>query len=530
MIHTHLHAPTVEASADARAKLVADNVPSRIRAKDDSVWGPEAAHEASIRLGWTDDPSPMLALIDQVVSLRDDLHSKGINRVVLCGMGGSSLAPEVIATRHGLPLTILDSTHPDQVHRALSQPLANTVVVVASKSGTTVETATARAAFEQAFRDADLSPVDHMVFVTDPGSPLDHEATQAGFRVFHADPTVGGRFSALTAFGLVPATLAGADTATLVRDAAGVVSACGDDDTTNPAVMLGACLADVARPFAVIVPDSTTLPGLGDWVEQLVAESTGKDGKGVLPVVVPDLNHPLVTDPPGDVLLIGVSETSTQVPGTHLTVTGSLGEQFVVWQWATAMAGFLLSLNPFDQPDVESAKSAARNLLEERPEPAKPSFGEKGIDVSAVNLDLDVTAGVVGVWRSVMERAGSDGYLSLHVYADREDDGPWADIAHSLAATSSRPVTLGFGPRFLHSTGQFHKGGTPSGTFIQIEVVPSRTVTIPGYPFDFAQLIDAQSAGDRHVLASRGLPVVTLRVTDPSALGVLANSVGSRGH
>jgi glucose-6-phosphate isomerase len=530
MIHTHLHSLSDTSVADRIGQLVADNVPSRIHAQDDSVWGPEAAHEASIRLGWTHDPSPMAALIDQVVSLRGDMRARGIDHVVLCGMGGSSLAPEVIATRNGLPLTILDSTHPDQVHRALSKPLGNTAVVVASKSGTTVETATARAAFEQAFRDAGLNPTDHMVFVTDPGSPLDHEATAAGFTVFHADLNVGGRFSALTAFGLVPTTLAGADSQTLVGEAAGVVSTCGVDEATNPAVVLGAALAHPSKPFAVIVPDSSSLPGLGDWVEQLVAESTGKDQKGVLPVVVPDPNHPLVTDPPDDVLLIGVSETSTQVPGTHLTVTGSLGEQFVVWQWATAMAGFLLDINPFDQPDVESAKSATRSLLEQRPEPTESLFTETGIEVSGLHMDIDPSAGVAGVWQSVVDRAGADGYIALHVYADRESGGPWEDLATALATASHRPVTLGFGPRFLHSTGQFHKGGTPSGTFVQIEVTPTQAVAIPGYPFGFAELIDAQSAGDRQVLASRGLPVVTLRVTDSSAVGLLAGWVGSRDH
>jgi glucose-6-phosphate isomerase len=145
-------------------------------------------------------------------------------------------------------------------------------------------------------------------------------------------------------------------------------------------------------------------------------------------------------------------------------------------------------------------------------------------------MDIDPSAGVAGVWQSVVDRAGADGYIALHVYADRESGGPWEDLATALATASHRPVTLGFGPRFLHSTGQFHKGGTPSGTFVQIEVTPTQAVAIPGYPFGFAELIDAQSAGDRQVLASRGLPVVTLRVTDSSAVGLLAGWVGSRDH
>jgi glucose-6-phosphate isomerase len=465
-------------------------------------------------------------LIGEVIELRETLRGQGITRVVLCGMGGSSLAPEVIATRAGLPLTILDSTHPDQVTRAVNGPLHETVVVVASKSGTTVETAAARAAFEKAFSDAGLPATTHMVFVTDPGSPLWEEATSAGYRVFVADPTVGGRFSVLTAFGLVPSTLAGADTTALVEEASGVVEACGVDAADNPAVLLAAALADPQRPFAVIVPDGVSLPGVGDWVEQLVAESTGKEGKGVLPVVVRDSDHPTVNQAPPDVLLVGVSASKEHVAGSHLTVSGSLGEQFVVWQWATAMAGFLLHINPFDQPDVESAKAAARSLLSERPEPAEVLFSEAGSDVSTLHLDLDPAEGLVGMWQAVVDRAGTDGYIALHIYADRESGHDFEGVARALARESKRPVTLGFGPRFLHSTGQFHKGGTPSGTFVQVEVPASTTLPIPGFPFDFGQLIDAQSAGDRHVLASRGLAVVTCRVSDPAALSVLLGGVG----
>lgn len=526
MIATTLHNLSGGVVDAAISEVVSHRIPSRIAHKDATVWGPEAAHEASIRLGWTGDPSPMATLIEEVATLREDMTARGIRHVVLCGMGGSSLAPEVIATRNGFPLTILDSTHPDQVAAALDHPLAQTVVVVSSKSGTTVETATARAVFEHAFLDAGLAATDHMVFVTDPGSPLDEEARAAGFQVFNADPTVGGRFSALTAFGLVPTTLAGVDTRAILADAAGAVDACASDEATNPAVTLGAALAH--KPFAVIVPDSKSLPGLGDWVEQLVAESTGKDGKGVLPVVVNSAQHPTVVNAPDDVLLIGVSHADSHVPGTHLTVTGSLGEQFVVWQWATAIAGFLLDINPFDQPDVESAKSAARSLLEERPTPATPLFSASGVEVSSLHLDVDPQAGLAGVWKSIVERAGANGYIALHVYANREAEGPWDDLCAALADQSHRPVTWGFGPRFLHSTGQFHKGGTPSGTFVQIEVPPVTDVTIPGYPFDFRELIDAQAAGDRQVLAARGLSVVTLRVTHQEAVDHIANWVSSR--
>jgi glucose-6-phosphate isomerase len=468
----------------------------------------------------------MSSLVHELVELREHLAARGIDRVVLCGMGGSSLAPEVIATRQQLPLTILDSTHADQVARALEGPLESTAVVVASKSGTTVETATARAAFEHRFLELGRDPVDHMFFVTDPDSPLHQDATASGYRVFLADPTVGGRFSALTAFGVVPTTLAGADTHQLIEDASRALAAVRVDGADNPAAVLAAALCDPRRPFAALLPDGVSLEGLGDWVEQLVAESTGKDGGGVLPVVLTGPTDPHLGHAPDDVLIVGVTAQAHEIAGADLTLSGHLGEQMVVWQWATAMAGYLLHLNPFDQPDVESAKTAARGLLTERPETAIPLFQEAGISVSGLHLDLEGGGGLDGVWTAVVSRAAPDGYLSLHIYADREAGVDWDALRTQLVSRSKRPVTVGFGPRFLHSTGQFHKGGTPSGVFIQIEVPATRSVPIPGYPFDFAQLIDAQSAGDRQVLSGRGLPVVTLRLDSADCLDALFASVG----
>lgn len=509
-------------------RLVTGGIASGIAAKDATLWGPDATPEASIRLGWTDDAATMADFVGELVQFREDLQQRGIDRVVLCGMGGSSLAPEVIATRSGFPLTILDSTHPDQVKKALETDLAKTLVVVSSKSGTTVETATARAAFAEAFTAAGLEPTGHMVIVTDPGSPLHREAEEAGYRVFVADPTVGGRFSALTAFGLVPSALAGMDVSPLLSDASAARQAMVDDSDTNPAIVLAAAMANPDAPYLAIVPDSSSLAGLGDWVEQLVAESTGKDGKGALPVVLSGQDDPLLASRPGDVVFIGVTAGSEPIPGCHHTVSGSLGEQFVVWQWATAMAGYLLGLNPFDQPDVESAKSAARNLLTARPEAQSSDFRDRGVEVSSHNATVFPDQGLDGVWQSVVEWAGSDGYIALHIYADREADVDWWSVRDSLCEASKRPVTLGFGPRFLHSTGQFHKGGIPRGVFVQIEVQPTADVAIPGFPYSFGQLIDAQSAGDRHVLASRGAPVVNLRVSDAAGVRALVSSAEHR--
>ena len=517
-----LHPQTAQVATDRIAQLVEARVASRILARDAGLWGPEAASEARIRLGWTSSPNQMLGFVEELRARRVQLVAQGIDRVVLCGMGGSSLAPEVIARHAGIPLTILDSTHPDQVARALEGNLAQSLIVVSSKSGGTVETAAARAAFAQALTNQGLIVAEHLVVVTDPDSPLEVDARAHGLTVFLADPEVGGRFSALTAFGLVPGTLSGADTLALLHQAQHAHGLVSLDQPDNPAILLAAALANPDQPYAILVPQSASLPGLGDWIEQLVAESTGKEHTGVLPVVVDSSSAPEVTHRSADSLLIALSESGSADFSADVVVSGSLGEQFVLWQWATAMAGYLLQINPFDQPDVESAKVATRALLDARPEPATPLAVEQGVAISQHHIGIDAGNALSSAWREVIDRAGTDGYIALQVYADRLADGPWTTLRDTLAELSGRPVTLGFGPRFLHSTGQFHKGGRPTGVFVQIEVPASQTVAIPGFPFDFGQLIDAQAAGDSEVLAARGLPVLTLRLTsEDSALALV---------
>lgn len=264
--------------------LVADRVASRLFAKDHTLWGPAAEEESAKRLAWTGLPRTSRHLIGEVAALRDELSQVGYDRVVLCGMGGSSLAPEVICATAGVPIDVLDSSDPDVVRAALTD-LDRTVVVVSSKSGSTVETDSQRRAFEQAFRDAGLDPTARMVIVTDPGSPLDGDARSAGFRVVNADPEVGGRYSALTAFGLVPSALAGADVEALLDDAEAVADLLAADDEANPALRLAAAMAGTAplRDKLVLVDDGTENVGFGAWAEQLIAESTGKDGTGILP-------------------------------------------------------------------------------------------------------------------------------------------------------------------------------------------------------------------------------------------------------
>src|SRR5690606_9976671 len=280
------------AAADAVARhvpqLVSDGAAGRTTTLDAPLWGPAAEEEAAKRLGWTEAVAISEGLVDDILALRDELRAKGVTHVVLGGMGGSSLAPEVIANTYGVALTVLDSTDPAQVRAALEDRLASSAIVISSKSGSTLETDSQKRLYEQAFRDAGIDPIERIVVVTDPGSPLDQSARADGYRVFNADPNVGGRYSALTAFGLVPAGLAGVDLAGLLDEASSVAGRLAVDQPDNPALVLGAAIAGT-RPLKDklgIVADGTYIVGFADWAEQLVAESTGKIGKGLLPVVL----------------------------------------------------------------------------------------------------------------------------------------------------------------------------------------------------------------------------------------------------
>nr|WP_127129318.1 glucose-6-phosphate isomerase [Georgenia sp. SYP-B2076] len=515
--------------------LVADKVASRIAAHDATLWGEAAAAEAAVRLGWTalhETSRPLLAPLNK---LRAELLAEGIDRVVLAGMGGSSLGPEVLAGSAGAQLTVLDSTHPDQVRRALEGDLRSTVLVVSSKSGGTVETDSQRRTFEAAFTAAGLDAARHIVVVTDPGSPLRATATEAGYRaVFEADPNVGGRFSALTAFGLVPAALAGVDVEQLLDEAAAVAPFFAEDSEANPALVLGAALGGTSplRDKIVIRDGGSGLFHFGDWAEQLVAESTGKEGTGLLPVVV-GAGAPELAAPAADVLPVVLlplaDEVDTPVDAaaadaTEVTVAGTLGGTMLLWEYAVAVAGRLLGIDPFNQPDVESAKAATRGLLDGAPAAGAPAFVDSGVEVRASAGLLGAAATVDEALERLLGQLGEHGYVAVMAYLDREGRAATLldDVRPALAARTARPVTFGWGPRFLHSTGQYHKGGPPVGVFLQITGTPQHEVNIPGRDFDFATLISAQAAGDARVLADLGRPVLRLHVTNADALSWLA--------
>ena len=280
--------PAADAVTRHVPQLVADRFASKLFAKDATLWGPEAESESAVRLSWVSLWRSSRPLVGEVAALRDHLAEQGVDHVVLCGMGGSSLAPEVICATAGVELTVLDSSNPDYVRTALCDRLDRAVVVVSSKSGSTVETDSQRRAYESAFTSAGIDPTQRIVVVTDPGSPLDKDARAAGYRVINADPHVGGRYSALTAFGLVPSGLAGVDLEKLLDEAESVADLLADDDEANPALRLGAVLAGTnpLRDKLILVDDGCGITGFADWAEQLIAESTGKNGTGVLPVVV----------------------------------------------------------------------------------------------------------------------------------------------------------------------------------------------------------------------------------------------------
>jgi len=500
--------------------LLEDRVATRIFAKDPTLWGPDAEQESAIRLGWVEAATVSQPLVKDVLELRDALKAEGVSRIVLCGMGGSSLAPEVIAGTAGVELTVLDSTDPEQVSAALADRLAETAIVVSSKSGSTVETDSQRRIFEQAFTDAGIDAKSRIIIVTDPGSPPDKSAREAGYRaVFNADPNVGGRFSALTAFGLVPCGLAGVDIQGFLDEAEEAAEILNEDSEDNIGLALGTALGGTSplRNKIVIAEDGSGIVGFADWAEQLIAESTGKLGTGVLPVVAGSASPEATLGAP-DVLVVRLvaADDDVDLRENEVAIAGGLATQMMVWEFATAVAGRLLGINPFDQPDVEAAKIAARGLLDAQPEPTPANFTDGAIEVRGGEWlgDAATAADAVG---ALLAQLGPDSYLSVQAYFDRLAFANLEGVRDELAAVTRRPVTFGWGPRFLHSTGQFHKGGPAIGVFLQVTAASATDLAIPDRPFTFGELISAQAAGDAQVLSEHGRPVLRLHLTNRAA-------------
>jgi glucose-6-phosphate isomerase len=527
--------PDEAAYASVVEGLVNDRVASGIAAQDGTLWGADAESEAAKRLAWVALPQTSRELVAEVAALEVELRQRGVTRIVLCGMGGSSLAPEVICGAAGVELDVLDSSDPDFVRTALEDRLADTAIVVSSKSGGTVETDSQRRAFEKAFTDAGVNPAERIIVVTDPGSPLEESARVAGYRVFLADPGVGGRYSALTAFGLVPSGLAGANISALLDDAEALRPALEADSTDNPGLRLGGLLgaANLAGVDKLVLADAgSPYPGFGDWAEQLVAESTGKDGKGILPVVVAGTDAPNFSPSTPDEVLatFGPRPVLGSVPpasGWGASVDATLGAQLLLWEYATAVAGRVIGINPFDQPDVESAKQAAREMLDGSGSSPTPAFVDGAVTVYAsegwLPEGVGTVADAVAALLDALDR--EHGYVSVQAYLDRHRDAGLATVRDALATRTGRPVTFGWGPRFLHSTGQYHKGGPATGVYLQVTGQPAADLAVPDRPFTFHEFLTAQAVGDGQVLADKGRPVLRLHVSGPEDLGVVREAL-----
>ena len=472
----------------------------RLVDKDNTIWGPDASAEASIRMDWIDLPHESRALLAQLDALF--AKHKHLTNVILCGMGGSSLGPEVIAATFGKEIFVLDSTDPNYISHSLNSDWNTTLVVVGSKSGSTIETASQKSFFEGCFEKAGLNRADHMIIVTDPNSPLDISSRAAGLTVVNANPNVGGRFSVLGAFGLVPAALIGIDVSVILDSASDTKNSLINDP--HPALLAAYAIITGTDQYFSLCDENSGMPGLSDWIEQLVAESTGKSGVGRLPIV---LNR--ATDS------VAGNQLSVTFSGeSDLVISGDLGSQFFFWEWITALICAGLAIDPFSQPNVQESKLASGSLLDKWNN-SLPVLGNHKTEGSVTYFQNSPS--LEKLLTSFLQSIAPDGYLGIMAYLDRQCDAEIKELRNILAVKISKPVTFGWGPRFLHSTGQFHKGGQSNGSFLQITAGFEEDFAIPGKKFTFGTLIMAQAIGDQNALESRGLKTLRLHMLDRSA-------------
>lgn len=459
--------------------------------KDSSLWPLE--QETINRLGWIDLPTKSRALLPELDALSAWTRSNGLTEIVLCGMGGSSLAPEVIASTYKKLLTILDSTDPVQVNNSVPLDLNKAVIVVSSKSGTTIETLSQYEFYVSKFKQANLNPTEHIVIVTDPGTPLDVIARTEGYKVVNADPNVGGRFSALSAFGLVPAALIGVDISLLLDDAEKLSPSLSSMD--SPAIKIAASLFYLSDQVINFCDKNSTTPGLSYWIEQLIAESTGKNSNGRLPVVIEESTESFSG------ITVGFTPDSYD-----LTIEATLGEQFLLWEWVTALLCFLLKVNPFNQPNVAEAKDRTSTILS--------SLLNNGIDTPTPTYEdndyLIFSSQKISNLSEFLKSKVS--YFAILAYLDRGSDSELLKIRELVAAKSRTATTFGWGPRYLHSTGQIHKGGQQNGAFIVITGESELDVKIPNKAYTFSQLILAQALGDIESISARSLPFIRIHL------------------
>jgi glucose-6-phosphate isomerase len=514
---------------DKLAAAAQARVGERLREGDATLWGPPGTPEVANRLGWLTIAQLMRAQLGELEAFAGQVREEGLSDVVLLGMGGSSLAPEVLRrsfpARPGWPtLHVLDSTDPATI-RAVQGAIepARALFIVSSKSGGTIEPLSLLEHFYSLVGDG-----SRFVAITDPGSGLAELAGQRGFRhTFLGDPDIGGRYSALSPFGLVPALLMGIDVRPLLDGAEQAWSTpVGGAIAGQPApVWLGATLSALAlsgrdKLTFVISP---TLPGLGLWLEQLVAESTGKRGTGILPVAeeplgapeeygedrvlahLPDLERP---DPQTDERIAALAQAGHPVVTIPTRGPEDLGRVFLLAEAAVAVAGWGLEINPFDQPNVQQAKDATKRVL--------AGFEQHGELPRVADAEE-------GALRELLLGGEPPQYLALMAYLrpSPEMDGAVGELRAAIRAATRMTTTFGYGPRFLHSTGQLHKGGPRTGRFLQLLHEGAEDVEIPGAPYTFATLKEAQALGDLQTLRDLGLPAERIRLAGDDPLAAL---------
>lgn len=545
--------PWQEAVSAALARLAAERIVARIWARDTTVWRdrPEGIVD---RLGWLDSPAAMRAELQGIEAFAAEIREAEWRQGVLMGMGGSSLAPEmfrrVFGTRRGYPdLRVLDTIDPDAVlavRDSLDWP--RTLFVVSTKSGGTIETLSL---FKYFYTEASgiLGPGEagrHFAGVTDPGTSLQAEAARLGFRrVFLNDPHIGGRYSAFSCFGLVPAALIGVPVQELLSRADRATEACRDPDPRhNPGAWLGGVLGALALAgrdkLTLILPER--LRSFGAWVEQLIAESTGKEGRGIVPVHGEPLGTPehygpdrifiqirLAGEPCQD--LEALAQAGHPVLEWELAELLDLGAEIFRWEFATAVAGHVLGINPFDQPDVESAKVRAREMIgiyvkRGRLPEEVPLLREDGLSVYGKGQARSVAAALEDFLRQ--GKTGAYAALQLYVNPLPELEAACAQLREMIRNRFGWATTCGYGPGFLHSTGQLHKGGGGQGLFLQVTAEPSRDAGIPDEPgsasavLSFETLKRAQALGDRLALEAAGRRVLRVHIHGEARWGVEA--------
>ena len=537
------HNTVADATRQGLATLRNRRIPQRIRERDHTLWRPDS-QEIADRLGWLDAGEFLRPHIPQLTAFADRIRNEGYRDVLLLGMGGSSLGPEMLR-RSLLPdspsspyprLTLLDSTIPEQITAvAAALDPARTLFIVSSKSGGTIETLSLHRYFRGLVESASLpsgrAPGDNFIAITDAGTSLDRLAQESGFRrVFLNPPDIGGRFSVLSWFGMLPAALAGIDVPRLLDSAARMRERClaappGGD---NPGLALGALLGQMAldgRDKMTLIP-TPPIDSFGLWVEQMIAESLGKDGRGIIPIAGEPILPPdaygddrlfiymRVDAPaaqPGDYAVAQLESAGHPVARINLADAYDLGAEIYRWEYATAVAAALLNVHPFDQPDVQSAKDNTDRLLTAYLDPQ--SHGYMQLPAPAPD----------GALTSLLDQAQPGDYLALILYVppDAEVDGALTQTLNQIRARIMErrriATTVGYGPRYLHSSGQLHKGGPPTGLYIQMTMNGYRQLPIPGEGYDFAALATLQATGDRQALETLSRRLITINLGDNAA-------------